>query len=60
MNMRQCCSQSVHSCTVIATQQPAVAGRQVRNFRAPAAQLTPPMGGFLLKLFYDGTMREIE
>ena len=26
--MRQCCSQSLHSCTVIARQQPAVAGRQ--------------------------------
>jgi len=45
--MRQCCSQSLHSCTVIATQQPAVAGRQVANFRAQQApaQLTPPMGG---------------
>jgi len=34
--MRQCCSQSLHSCTVIARQQPAVAGRQVGNFRALA------------------------
>jgi len=32
----------------------AAAGRQ-----APA-QLTPPMGGVSLKLFYDGTTREIK
>ena len=34
---------------------------KVGNFRAPAlapAQLTPPMGGVSLKLFYDGTTRE--
>ena len=39
----------------------AAAGRRrqtkVGNFRAQKApaQLTPPMGGFSLKLFYDGT-----
>jgi len=60
---RQCCSQSLHLCTVIATQQPAVAGRQKSEISAcqqAAAQLTPPMGGVLLKLFYDGTTREIK
>jgi len=39
----------------------AAAGRRrqtkVGNFRA---QLIPPMGGVSLKLFYDGTTREIE
>ena len=57
--MRQCCSQSLH----IATQQPAVAGRQKSEIsvcqQAPA-QLTPPMGGVSLKLFYDGTTREVK
>ena len=32
--MRQCCSQSLHSFTVIATQQPAVAGRQTSEISA--------------------------
>ena len=44
----------------------AAAGRRrqtkVGNFRAQQApaQLTPPMGGVSLKLFYDGTTREIK
>ena len=35
---------------------------KVGNFRAQQApvQLTPPMGGVSLKLFYDGTTREIK
>jgi len=35
---------------------------KIRNFRAQQApaQLTPPMGGVSLKLFYDGTTREIK
>ena len=40
----------------------AVAGRKTsapRLQQAPA-QLTPPMGGVSLKLFYDGTTREIK
>jgi len=53
--MRQCCSQSLHSCAVIARQQQVVAGRQLGNF---PAQLTQPMDGVLLKLFDDGTTRE--
>ena len=37
------------------------AGRQVGNCRAQApAQLTLPMGGVSLKLFYDGTTRQIK
>jgi len=54
---------TLHSCTVIATQQPAVAGRQNSEISArqqAPAQLTPPMGGVSLKLFYDGTTREIK
>ena len=61
--MRHCYSQSLHSCIVIATQQPAVAGRQKSEISArqqASAQLTPPMGGVSLKLFYDGTTREIK
>jgi len=61
--MRQCCSQSVHSYTVIATQQQAVARRQKLEISArqqAPAQLTPPVGGVSLKLFYDGTTREIK
>ena len=44
----------------------AAAGRcqqaETINFHAPQppAQLTPPMGGVLLKLFYGGTTREIK
>ena len=56
--MRQCCSQSLHWCTVMVTQQPAVAGRQKSEISAcqqAPAQLTPPMGRVSLKLFYDGT-----
>ena len=56
--MRQCCSQSLHLCTVIAMQQPAIAGRQTSEISArqqALAQLTPPMGGVSLKLFHDGT-----
>ena len=60
--MRQCCSQSLHSCTVIARQQ-TVAGRQKSEISArqqAPVQLTPPLGGVSLKLFYDGTTREIK
>jgi len=43
----------------------AAAVVNVGNFCVPRchqapAQLTPPMGGVLLKLFYDGTTREIK
>jgi len=47
----------------------AAAGRRrqtkVGNFRGPGrqqvpAQVTPSMGGVSLKLFYDGTTREIK
>ena len=61
--MRQCCSQSLHSCTVIARQQQTVAGRQKSEISArqqAPVQLTPPLGGVSLKLFYDGTMREMK
>ena len=50
----------------IATQQPRPSPQtKVGNFRAPRrqqahAQLTQPIGGVSLKLFYDGTTREIE
>ena len=53
-------------CVVIihaATQQPAVAGRQTSEISArqqAPVQLTPPMGGVSLKIFYDGTTREIK
>jgi len=60
--MRQCCSLSLHSHTVIATQQLAIAGRQTSEISARQqvpAQLTPPTGGVSLKLFYDGTTPEI-
>jgi len=37
MNIHEAVLQPIAaSCTVIATQQPAVAGREVANFRAPA------------------------
>jgi len=44
-------------------QQQAVAGRQKSEISArqqAPAQLTQPMGGVSLKLFYDGTTREIK
>jgi len=61
-------------CTACCTTNPQQSARSSRgrrrqtnvgNFRAPRrqqspAQLTPPMGGVSLKLFYDGTTREIK
>ena len=38
--------------------RPTTVGNSARQ-HAPA-QLTPPMGGVSLKLFYDGTTREIK
>jgi len=61
--MGQCCSKLLHSCTVIARQQPAVAGRQKSEISArqeARVQLTPPMSGVSLKLFSDGATREIK
>jgi len=49
--------------TVIARQQQAVAGRQkseISTRQQAPAQLNPPMSGVSLKLFYDGTTREIK
>jgi len=47
----------------MARQQVAGAGRQKSEISArqqAPAQLTPPMGGVSLILFYDGTTREIK
>jgi len=52
--------------TVLARQQLTVDGRQKTEIStrqqapAPPAQLAPPMGGVSLKLFFDGTTREIK
>ena len=60
--MRQCCSQSLHSSTVIAKQQQAVTGRQkseISTRQQALAQLNSAHGKSFAKLFYDGTTREI-
>jgi len=61
--MRQCCSQSLHSSTVIVRQQQAVAGRQ--KTKIPTRQYTPAQlnsahGRSLAEIIYDGTTREIK
>ena len=63
MNTHEAVLQPIAAFVYYTRQQPAVAGRQKSEISArqqAPAQLTPPMGGVSLKLFYDGTTREIK
>ena len=61
MNIHEAVLQPVAAFVYCNRQAAAGRRRQTKggNFRAPAGSCATPMGGVSLKLFYDGTTREI-